>query len=536
MTKILIKKQLAETLSMYTKSKSKKNEGKRSKGNIALLVCLYVFCFGMLAVMFTELAGSLCPVYVSIGFDWTFFSYFTIISIVLGLIGGAFTTYSSLYKAKDNEMLLSMPILPSSILAARLVVVWLWSVVYSGLCFVPALVVYQVQRIKFGYDFSAYVLICGIILFIIITLVVLVLSCLLGFVIAKLSSRFEGKSYLVVISALLFIGLYYFFYYKATNIMADLVENALLYGEKFEHSPLYTIGAGGVGDIASLCIFGGISVAAFAIVVWVMSKTFIKMVTVRKGRKKAVLRQVGDECKTVGSALLSKERSRFTTSATYMLNTALGSFFALIAVVAAIIMNGKLYILLTEAASEFRDMMPVIACGICCAVATMNDISAPSVSLEGKSIWILQSLPITPFDALKAKLKLHYIVTEVPIFVLSIVAWAVLRCQALDLLFIVAIPALFVFVTDALNLFFGIKFANLDWVNEMVPVKQGAAAGISIFANMGIAGILVVFYVLVGMDWNVYLFLCVCMAILAAAGAALYMWIAKKGTKIFANL
>ena len=38
----------------------------------------------------------------------------------------------------------------------------------------------------------------------------------------------------------------------------------------------------------------------------------------------------------------------------------------------------------------------VLFCGVPCLLVASNDIAAPSVSLEGKNIWMLQSLPLTP--------------------------------------------------------------------------------------------------------------------------------------------
>ena len=37
----------------------------------------------------------------------------------------------------------------------------------------------------------------------------------------------------------------------------------------------------------------------------------------------------------------------------------------------------------------------------------MNDMTAPSVSLEGKSLWLMQSLPVTPWQVLRAKLTMQ---------------------------------------------------------------------------------------------------------------------------------
>ena len=50
-----------------------------------------------------------------------------------------------------------------------------------------------------------------------------------------------------------------------------------------------------------------------------------------------------------------------------------------------------------------------------CMLASMNDMAAPSVSLEGKSLWLLQSLPVTPWQVLRAKLRLQLLLTAIPV-------------------------------------------------------------------------------------------------------------------------
>ena len=41
-------------------------------------------------------------------------------------------------------------------------------------------------------------------------------------------------------------------------------------------------------------------------------------------------------------------------------------------------------------------------------------MAAPSVSLEGKSLWLLQSLPVTPWQVLRAKLSVQLLLTSAP--------------------------------------------------------------------------------------------------------------------------
>ena len=62
----------------------------------------------------------------------------------------------------------------------------------------------------------------------------------------------------------------------------------------------------------------------------------------------------------------------------------------------------------------------VILVGALSGMASMTDPAVPSVSLEGKSIWILQSLPLDPWDILKAKMSVQLKLT-LPAMLLAVI-------------------------------------------------------------------------------------------------------------------
>ena len=78
----------------------------------------------------------------------------------------------------------------------------------------------------------------------------LVLSCVLGWVVAKISLKLKHKSFVTVAISLLGIAAYYFFYFKAQTVLGEVVANALLYGEKIKKAAnlLYLVGRVGEGD------------------------------------------------------------------------------------------------------------------------------------------------------------------------------------------------------------------------------------------------------------------------------------------------
>ena len=55
------------------------------------------------------------------GMGWLYFALMGLMAMFLGAFGSVFNTYSSLYLAKDNDLLLSLPIPVRIIMASRLV-------------------------------------------------------------------------------------------------------------------------------------------------------------------------------------------------------------------------------------------------------------------------------------------------------------------------------------------------------------------------------------------------------------------------------
>ena len=75
--------------------------------------------------MFAFCAYQLANPLRAAGFDWLYFALFGIIGLMFGVFGSVFNTYAALYKANDNDLLLSLPVPVGSILLSRLLGVYL---------------------------------------------------------------------------------------------------------------------------------------------------------------------------------------------------------------------------------------------------------------------------------------------------------------------------------------------------------------------------------------------------------------------------
>ena len=271
----------------------------------------------------------------------------------------------------------------------------------------PAVVVGLIQR-----GFSVSRLVGGLVWILLISLIILGLSCLLGWVVARISQKLKSKSFLIALLSLTFLILYYVVYFRLMKHLPELIQSMLLYGESVRSSanPLYLFGQVGVGDWLAMLVCTAAVCLVLALIWMLLKRSFLSVATSSAAGKKAVYREEAARQGSASTALLRKEWLRFSSSATYMLNCGLGLLVQLALGVYLLLKGGSLFQSIGAVLpflSSDAGMLPVLVCAICCLSYSILDITAPSVSLEGRSVWLPQSLPVTPWQVLRAKLGLH---------------------------------------------------------------------------------------------------------------------------------
>lgn len=533
MLKLLVKKQLAEIFRSYFYDAKK--DRARSKGvTVVYFILFALLMVGVLGGMFTALSFTLCSSLAAVGVDWLYFTLMGLLAVVLGVFGSVFNTYSGLYLAKDNDLLLSLPIPVGAIMGARLLSVYLMGLLYSAVAIVPAVIVYWVMV-----TVSPAVVCGGVLLVVLLSVFVLTLSCALGWVVAKLSLKLRHKSLITVVLSLAFLGGYYFFYFKAQALLALLLENAVAYGAAIEGAawPLYLLGRVGVGDGRAMALVAAVVLALFGAMWWLLSRSFLKIVTATGQTKRQVYRETARRQRGPDAALLRKELGRFLSSPGYMLNCGLG---VLLLPVGGILLLWKGSALLPVCAEIFgtraEAIVPVLLCGAVCMVASMNDMTAPSVSLEGKSLWLVQSLPVEPWQVLRAKLSLQLLMTGIPALFASVCVAAVQPLGPAAILMTLVQPLSFVLLSALFGLFLGLRMPNLSWTREIVPIKQSLNVMLALFGSFGYALVLCVGVFSFGWRIGCAGYLGLITVVTLALAAVLWRWSRRRGAAAFAAL
>ena len=532
MLKTLLKKQLFEINRGFFYDR-KKGKAHSKASSIALIIAYVVLMVGVIGGAFAFFAMSICGPLLEAEMGWMYFAIFSLIGAALGVFGSVFNTYSGLYLAKDNDLLLSLPIPVRYILISRLLGVYLMGLMFSGVVLLPAVVVYFLTA-----RLTAAAVAGCVLLLLLVSIFVLLLSCLLGWVVAKISLKLKNRSFITVFVSLLFLGAYYFLYFKAQSWISALVVNAAAYGEKLRSSayPLYLLGRVGEGDWWAMLLVAAVVLGAFALTWLVLSHSFLKIATATGKTAKTAYRGKTVRARTTSRALFGKEMRRFTASPNYMLNCGLGTLFLVVAGVLLLMKGRDVTELLQNLFSAQEDFVPVLLTAGVCMLASMNDMAAPSVSLEGRSLWLVQSLPVTSWQVLRAKLSVQLLLTGVPALFCAACAAAVVSASLPQRLLLFLVSLLFVFFSACFALFLGIKKPNLAWTNEITPIKQSMSVLLALLGAWVYAIVLIGVYLLAGWRLGGTGYLAVFALFTAALSVLLYLWLKKRGSALFAAL
>ena len=186
--------------------------------------------------------------------------------------------------------------------------------------------------------------------------------------------------------------------------------------------------------------------------------------------------------KTPVQAICHKELRKFLTSAVYLTNFGLGLVLLVALPVAALIFRGQLLevIGLLDGFRPFVAGVVVLAAAFCIATSC---ISAPSISLEGKSLWVIRSLPVSGRTVLRGKLRMHCMLL-VPLSAVCVLALGLtVGCSVVDTLLAAAICAVFGWFVGVAGLVCNLLAPRFDWINEAGPCKQSAAVFLTIFGS-----------------------------------------------------
>lgn len=169
----------------------------------------------------------------------------------------------------------------------------------------------------------------------------------------------------------------------------------------------------------------------------------------------------------------------------------------------------------------------------------MGCMTAVSISLEGKNLWILKAHPVAVRDIFKAKVYAQLTVAAAVSLPSTILAGIGLRLSisAVVLLFVCAL--LLSLVYALVGLILNLHFPRLSWDNPIVLFKQSMPVMIMVFGAMGLTVVCgALFLPFAGLDplFSQLCYLGVLFVMLALAAALCALYLKKRGEALFLRL
>ena len=426
------------------------------------------------------------------GAETAILAVYAFVTTIVIVMEGSYKAVDLLFKPRDNDTLLAMPIKRSTIVLARMIKFYLFEMVYCLIFLLPAIIAYA-MNVEVGVLFCLVV----VTMMILLPVIPIAVACMAGLIIAAITGRFKHKAFWqILLSGIVtfaFVGVVIVINTSSEfdgQMMAKLGNKIT----EFYYPVAAFVKLVTHFDIWEYLGFVVVNLGVLVLTVLVVSKFCFQVIS-RLGTVSRITETGTDYSFAQHSqtaAMVRKEITRYFNTPVLLMNTAIGLVFFVVAVgalclkfedVAGSLVNSVEDFPLTI--GEMRAFLPGVTFAMVAFASLLTCITATMISLEGRAINNLKSLPISGVKVIMTKV-LAAMLLIVPITGLGSLVMAV-RFQfglvetLLVLIGVVVMPL----VTELIGIIINLKYPRFDADNDTVVVKQSASVMVATFLGLG---------------------------------------------------
>ncbi len=500
------------------------------KKNIPLIL-LYLYSFTIIAIFSYNGSSGMLKILKPLNLESIFLVGLMAVLSIYTFTITIFKVNKTLYNSKDYQILFSFPIKKELILSSKILMLYIGNLIFSSIIIIPAYIAYLVKI-----DTTILFNILYLLSIPIIPIIPTIIGSLVGGVITSLSSNFKFKNLTEMILSLGIIVSSFFLSYKSqslssielTNLNQGLIDK---FAKIYPPTKIYNNIISNL-SILNLFLYLLISIFIYQIFKYILAKHFDKVhsklntVKINKKQKKIKIKN-NNKLKS----LYLKEVKRYITLPMYVLNTIVGSAMLLITL-GIFLYSGE------EVTSEiigipnigsyftlYGSLLFSIFMGLSCTTSA-------SLSLEGKNIWNIKSLPIEPKDIFKSKILLNLTITIPAILIGATAIFYIIKLSFMEYLLFIFPPVMFSFLISGIGLLINLLYPSFEWVNETKVIKQSAP----VFLTMALGFALSITPLLIKTNINKYLYIFIIGVIYLLLSIIIYNILFKRGKNIFKKL
>lgn len=442
-----------------------------------------------------------------------------VVSGIIVLIFGIFYILSTVFLAKDTELLASLPISQGNIFLSKFILVLLGEYPFAFFLMMPPVIIYGIGQ-KMGAIYYILAVICTLF----IPLVPLVISALLSLLLMNIVSRSRHRDMITIIGSIILLvgivlGQNYFLSRVPENqqeFLTGLLQssNAIIefMGRAFPPAIWITKTLSGTVPEAliNLVYLILISAAAFGLVYLLASFIYQRGATaqfetgISTGKTKLSYKS--------SSQILTIFKIEWLTllrTPIYALNSLVMVFMAPLMMMLPMF-GGNLandpdiqfvYQLIEN--SELTSALVLIVAGLITLFALINPAVSSTFSREGKNYWILKNIPVKPEVQVYGKLLAGYSISFIAAILSASMAMLSFKISMVSTIMIVVLSTAALIPISAVGIYIDLIRPKLVWNNPQEAIKQNLNVVIAMllgFVLVTIFGFIGYFLVVAGLS------------------------------------
>ncbi len=541
-----------QLLSRYAdlKPKNLKNALKEKRGRTIGMFIAILFLVVYLGVILYIIETKALEFLMSANIPDVLLSMAVVLSTAGTLVMAFFFIMSALYLGRDTVFLASMPIKPRTLLGAKLTQVWISETLIDAVIILPACILYG-TRVGVTADFYLRM----VVVWLLIAVLPICIAAFLSAFLIRLSALWKHREIIMTVGGIALFIAYMFLMMNVGSITGDSAEGGEMIQKFFMDNstrissltalfpPAQWAVKGLMGDWGQLALFAVVSLAAAALLVWIMSFFYRKLsllqsetpqATGRKGMQKGSIREGNAFMANVKREILSIIRVP-----SYAVNILPITFMPLVMVIMMGVMIGRSGGDGETTAQLFgqignRAIVMCILAAVVSYMAGMNPALSTAVSREGKGHDFIKALPVSGRTLVHAKLAVGFGLVLIGVAAACIAILVLVPGFGLETLLAMLLCLVFCFASACLALSRDVKKPRLDWVTEQEAVKQNFGVMISMLISWAVLALLaLISYLMLNAGWTTLPVFAVLMAILLALAFAAYRVLMKNTDKYY---
>ena len=463
---------------------------------------------------------------------------------IMTIMEGIYKAGPLIFNCKDDQLLFSLPIKKRTILFIRILKFYIFELIFNSMFIIPFMVAY----IRWADSINITYLITSITMLFILPIIPIIISSIISMIITSLSSRFKYKNLVQIIISMTFLVGILYISYNTENLLKYLIKHAdslndlitKIYYPAGVYAELITN-----FNIKTLLLFIIINICIFIVSIYILSKFYFK---VNSRLKKVIISKkininnlvIKKKSKTI--SLIRKEISTFFKTPVFIINAG----FALLLFLVATVMISLRFDITIELIANTKELgldkkvitdnLSIFIFLLVSATSYMTSITSSVISLEGKNINILKSLPINTKTILMSKIYSALVLTT-PILILGdIILFIKLKPTIIESLLLIILSILIPLVSHLIGIIINLKYPKLDFENSAEVVKQSTSSFVSVI--LGMVLLMITCTITIKLIGNIepLLFLLIATIIYIVIDIILYIYLINKSVKDFNKL